>query len=359
MNDAETVFHRLLQPYRRAAPARAGAVLDLLADRIARYPTTPVEAFDVRVEGRVRRILLKLEGESPWRSIKGRTAISLICSVAHRITDGSRLVESTSGNLGVALAALAADLGLPFTAVVDDRLPDMMRRRMRAFGAELLPADGADGADRLQSRLNTVARQCAEDPGVVWPNQYDNPMNPRVHEIWTGPELLAQAPDAQALFVGVSTGGTLAGVSRAARAARPELKIVGVDVEGSRAFGGAAGVRILTGIGSGIPSRYLGDGVCDAVEVVSSLAGARQCRAWREATGLGLGGSSGAVLAAALGHLARHPELDRVLCLCPDLGENYADTIYDDAWALGHGLDAGSGAPHRCDVLSPVPERAS
>jgi N-(2-amino-2-carboxyethyl)-L-glutamate synthase len=163
----------------------------------------------------------------------------------------------------------------------------------------------------------------------------------------------------QALFVGVSTGGTLAGVSRAARAARPDLKVVGVDVEGSRAFGGPPGVRILTGIGSGIPSRYLEAGTCDAVQLVSSWAGARQCREWREATGLGLGGSSGAVLAAALHHLADHPELDHVLCLCPDLGENYVETIYDDAWALEQGLASPDAARPRFDVLSDVPEPAA
>jgi cysteine synthase len=313
--------------------ARAGEVLDLLAERIASYPVTPIVTFDVQVEGRRRRIQLKLEGESPWRSIKGRTAIGLIASVAWRVTERSRLIESTSGNLGVALAALSRELGLAFTAVVDDLLPTQMRQRIHADGALLLPADGNfAGGDRLASRIRTVSRICAADPNVIWTNQYENAANPLIHEVWTGPELLTQVPDVQAIFVGVSTGGTLGGLARATRTAGRDVKVVGTDVEGSRVFGGRAGPRVLTGIGASKPSKHLDASMCDAVEVMSSWDGIVQCRDWKQVTGLCLGGSSGVVLAAALRHLAAHPDLTTVACVCPDLGDNYTETIYNDEW---------------------------
>jgi cysteine synthase A len=339
MSRADEILDQLAQPDRTRVSDRTAKGFDLLAERIVDYPVTPVACYELQVAGRNRLIGFKLEGESPWRSIKGRTAIGLLASVLGRTTDRSTLIESTSGNLGVALSALAGDLDLPFIAVVDDRLPSAMERRMRLAGADLLPADpGPDGMDGLSRRLRTVARLRAADPDALWPDQYGNPVNPLVHRIWTGPELLAQAPQAQALFIGASTGGTLAGVSRAARAARADLKIVGVDVEGSRALGGPHGGRLLSGIGSSRVSEYCDQSTCDAVEVVSSRSGIVHCRAWQRATGLGLGGSGGAVLAAALRHLAAHPELTSVLCLCPDLGENYADTIYDDAWVQAQGI---------------------
>jgi cysteine synthase A len=321
------------------APARdalrADQILSMLADQVADYPATPVVDFGIKVTGKTRRIHLKLEGESPWRSIKGRTAISLMASIAPGVTESSHLVESTSGNLGVALAELARDLRLRFTAVTDDRLPDAMSRRMLKAGAELVLADrNLASGDRLLSRLKTVEQLCNADSASIWPNQYENPMNPLIHEIWTGPELLAQVPDVDAAFIAVSTGGTLAGVSRAVRAARRGIKIVGVDVEGSRALGGPDGSRILTGIGASRPSAFLDKSAYDAVETVSSWSGVQQCREWRRMTGLSLGGSSGVLLAAALRHLEQHPEITRVVCLCPDLGDNYVDTIYNDEWPL-------------------------
>src|SRR5450755_223241 len=354
MSRADEILGQLARPDRTRLSGHTAKGFDLLAERIAGYPVTPVVCYELRVAGRNRLIRFKLEGESPWRSIKGRTAIGLLASVLGRTTDRSALIESTSGNLGVALAALAGDLDLPFTAVVDDRLPSAMERRMRLAGADLQPADpGPDGTDGLSSRLRTVARLLAADPDALWPDQYGNLVNPLVHRVWTGPELLAQAPLAEALFIGASTGGTLAGISRAARAARPELKIVGVDVEGSRALGGPHGGRLLSGIGSSRVSGLCDQSTCDAVEVVSSRSGIVHCRAWQRATSLSLGGSGGAVLAAALRHLAAHPELTSVLCLCPDLGENYTDTIYDDAWVQAQGIAPDEPGmmeepPHEC-----------
>lgn len=344
MSHSDEVLSRIIPRLGDDATARAVKTVELLEACVAQYPVTPIASFELPIAGIVRRIHLKLEGNSPWRSIKGRTAISLVASVAARLTDESLIVESTSGNLGVALAELTHELGIPFSAVVDEALPGAMRSKMVAAGAEVVLADeGLPGDDRLTRRLATVRRLCASRPGVLWTNQYENVMNPLIHEVWTGPEFLRQVPDAQALFAGVSTGGTLCGISRAVRNAGAPIKVVAVDVEGSRALGGPAGNRILTGIGAGLPSRFLDDSSQDSVGIVSSVTGARLCREWRRSTGLGLGGSSGAVVAAALGHMEEHPEVTKIACVCPDLGENYLDTVYDDEWARTRGVGLGGG----------------
>ena len=323
-----------------ALSARGRAVLQTLVDHVSRYPRTPVRVFDVPVAGRKRRIRLKLEGESPWHSVKGRTAIGLLASLTGRMTTDSTVVESTSGNLGVALAGLCRANGVRFIAVVDDRLPSVMRRRIAEQGADVVVADHATAqGDRLAARMQRVDA-IAADPRILWPNQYDNPANPLTHELWTGPEFLEQVPQAQAIFVGASTGGTLAGCLRAARACGRPTKVVGVDVEGSRVFGGPAGERVLTGIGASRVSSHVNPAMCDAVETVIGWDSVRQCRRWKGATGLGLGGSSGAVLAAAMRHLSGHDDLTDVACLCPDLGDNYADTIYHDRWVADHFADA-------------------
>lgn len=314
--------------------SRAKRVMDVLVDTVAAYPETPVATFGVVVTGRRRLIHLKLEGFSPWGSIKGRTAVGLLASVAPLLTDHSRIVESTSGNLGVAMAGLCYELGVPFTAVVDDRLPVRMGQTIRNHGADLLivpPTDDTDH-DLLASRIRAAAQLSAVDQNVIWTNQYDNAANPLIHTLWTGPELLTQLPHVQAIVVAVSTGGTLRGLACATRSTAPDIMVIGADVVGSRVFGGQSGPRFLTGVGASRPSRHLQNVTCDAVEIVPSWHGVVRCREWRDKTGLSLGGSSGVVLAAALRCFAAHPELTAVACVCPDLGDNYADTIYNDYW---------------------------
>jgi N-(2-amino-2-carboxyethyl)-L-glutamate synthase len=310
----------------------SAALVGELRRLVAAYPVTPMVCISIEVAGRQRSVWLKLEGNSPWGSIKGRTAVGLLGSIADAYQPGRRLIESSSGNLGVALAALAQACGAALTVIVDERLPTALRQRMTGYGADVVIADPAPGVSDLQRRLDTIQRLLHDHPDWIWLDQYDNPANPRTHEIWTAPELLAQLPDFQAAFIGVSTGGTLAGIAACLRSTTPMTRLVGVDVEGSTIFGGVPGRRILTGIGASRASTHLMTTTLDAVRMVPSWTAVGCCRAFAEASGYTLGGSSGAALAACLQEMTADEQLVEAVCLCPDLGANYLDTIYSAEW---------------------------
>jgi N-(2-amino-2-carboxyethyl)-L-glutamate synthase len=302
----------------------------------------------IRLEGKSgpRLVWLKLESESPSGSVKYRTALSLLEGLVEqgRLRPGQTLVESTSGNLGLALAQLAYVGGWRFHAVVDPKSPAYYLRRIASFGAEYELVDRPDEhGNFLQARLERVAELSASSDHYVWPNQYGNADNPKAHFRSTAPELAEQTTGAlDAVFVAVSTGGTLAGIARYLRRATPRARIVGVDARGSVAFGGEPGPRRLTGIGSTRRSRFIEGWMYDDYLLVSDVEAFAACRAL-DSVGVGVGGSSGAVLAACSRYLERHPEIRFPICICADGREPYAKTIYDDEW-LGDQLSAVGAA---------------
>lgn len=312
---------------------------DLISD-IGGTPTVPVEMWI----GRRRWTLwLKLEGHNPLGSVKDRTACGLI-----RAAETQRLfqrplhiVESTSGNLGAALAAICEARGHSLTAVVDPKTTRRNLALMAEHGArvEMVDAPDADGS-HLRARIARV-RDIAEREGAYWTNQYANRANPDVHYLWTGPELVDDVgEDLDAVFVPVSTGGTLAGIARYVRSELPRApRLIGVDAAGSAALCGAHAERRLPGFGASFPSRFIAREHLDAVEWIPDAETVAVCRKLADEAGLFLGGSSGAVVAACVNHLGRHPGLNKPACICPDGGAKYADSIYDDGWVRAHGLD--------------------
>lgn len=251
------------------------------------------------------------------------------------------MIESTSGNLGLALACRCQAMGLPFTAVVDPRTGPSLVRGMLGYGARLVCADQSDGAGGyLLSRLATVRRLCAEDPRLLWTNQYENPANPAARET-TAAELAVQAPGLQAVFVPVSTGGTLAGIHQFGQRTGQVWQMVGVDVHGSVALGGQAGPRNLSGIGSSRRSNFKLSGPGAPRAEFVSTGETLACCDWAEREfGIGLGGSSGAALAAALRRMQSDSTLTDLVCICPDGAERYQHSIYDAGWRAPHGAQA-------------------
>lgn len=297
---------------------------------------TPIVDIDVEVAGCRRQIKLKLESHNIGGSIKARTACGLVRGLVDtgRLGPGDELIESTSGNLGIALTVLARCLGVGFTAVVDPLITTGAARRMTELGAKLVIVEERDKTGGyLLTRLATLRRLLAEDPRYVWTNQYENLDNVEVHRTRTGPEIVRQTGgQLDAVCAAISTGGTFAGLSRFFKESGSGTRMVAVDIEGSLAYGTRSAERHLSGIGASRRSSFLEDWLVDEIEHVSIGESAYFCRSVLAEHGIHLGASSGAVLAGCVRFLAANPDVRNVLCVCADGGDKYADTIYDDRW---------------------------
>ncbi|WP_031509452.1 cysteine synthase family protein [Streptomyces megasporus] len=290
---------------------------------------TPVRPVVVPLDDRTVRIWLKLEAENPFGSIKARTAAALLDALEEsgELRPGLRVVESTSGNLGVALAGLCRARGYACTLVVEPSTPKASVDRMIAYGAEVVTVREAPGGTTLDARLAAVREILEQDGGAVWTNQYESPANPGVHETHTAAELVEAAPEGgyDAVAVAVSTGGTLAGVASFLRRRAPATRIVAVDAVGSAAMGGTPAHRPhkLAGFGSGRVSRFIERHHWDDVVRLRDADAAAACSRIRERTGLSLGGSGGAAVLAAVVRASLDPTLRELACLCPDSGDKY------------------------------------
>ncbi|GAA0442537.1 2,3-diaminopropionate biosynthesis protein SbnA [Streptomyces sp. NPDC046215] len=281
---------------------------------------------------------MKCEGLNLGGSIKLRAAASMVAAAerSHLLREDSVLVESSSGNLGVALSVIAAGKGLRFTCVTDARCNKTTAATMRALGAELLVVDEPDPeGGYLKARLDRVRALCAQDDRYVWLNQYTNPANWGAHYEVTAPAILKHLPDVDVLFVGVGTGGTAMGCARYFRDSGSRARLVAVDAVGSVTFGAAPRPRLIPGLGAGVlPPLFDAEAFDDLVQV-SELDTVRLCRTLAS-HGMLFGGSTGTVVAGALQWLERY-DPSRTLssvCISPDMGDRYLTTIYDDRWAL-------------------------
>ncbi len=339
---------RMHVPGFRPAGAAGGRTerLKALRDIQQRLGNTPLCPVVLTIDGVERTVWLKFEGKNPAGSIKARTAFSLVADLEarERLHTGSLLVESTSGNLGVALAWICEALGLTFVAVVDPKIPPGLVDRMRHLGARVDMVDQPDThGNHLAARLAYVDELCRRDARCVWVDQYSSPANPHVHYRDTGREIWEQLADVEAVFVAVGTGGTLAGVARFFREANPATRVIGVDVPGSLVFGGVRAPRHLSGIGSARPSDFLNPSDSYQHSIVSEALAVAMCRRLACETGIRLGGSGGAALAACAQYLRAHPEAEHAVCLCPDGGESYTSTVYCDTWLHAAGIDPRCG----------------
>jgi cysteine synthase A len=295
---------------------------------------------------------MKGEWANPTGSIKDRTAYGLMGSLIKRgrLQNDSAVVESTSGNLGAALAFLSWRLGMDFIAVVDPKVTRESIHRMCQFRARIECVTEQDSTGGyLLTRLDRVREILGADSGgrIVWTDQYSNPANPASHFHMTAPELYRQmAGSIDALFVAVSTGGTLAGIARYFKEHSPSTHIIAVDAEGSVALGGAPAPRDLTGIGSSRPAVFISPDLYEACVWVSDRDAFAACRLVHESAQLRIGGSSGAVLVACARYLAVRPELERVICMMADSGDTYLSSIYNNAWLAARGVAlSSSGLP--------------
>ena len=280
-------------------------------------------------------LFLKCEGFNFAGSIKLKAAREMV-EIAERdavLTPGSVLVESSSGNLGVALSMIAASKGYRFLCVTDSRCNLSTRRLMEALGSQvhIITEPDADGGF-LGARINYVRALSATDDRYVWLNQYTHPGNWTAHHRTTAPAIARHFPRLDVLFVGAGTTGTLMGCARYFREWHRPVRIVAVDSVGSVTFGGAPGRRMIPGLGTSVCPPLLDEAYVDEVVRVEEADTIRACHRLAR-SGFLFGGSTGTVVSGAMGWLAQHDGRElTAAAIAPDLGERYLDTVYQTNW---------------------------
>jgi cysteine synthase A len=293
-------------------------------------------------------LYLKCEGFNFAGSIKLKAAASMVegAERAGVMRAGSVLVESSSGNLGVALSMIAASKGYGFVCVTDSKCNLQTRLLMEALGAKVHTITQPDPVGGLlAARMNYVRELCASDDRYVWLNQYSNDDAWKAHYRTTAPAIARQFPDLDVLFIGAGTTGTLMGCARWFRRRRRSVRIVAVDPVGSVSFGAPASRRMLPGLGMAMRPPLLDESFVDEVLHVEEADAVRTCHGLAR-RGFLFGGSTGTVVSGAVRWLEKHAaEAATAVALAPDLGERYLDTLYHANWVQDmygeNVLDAG------------------
>lgn len=287
------------------------------------------------------RLYGKLEMLNPGGSIKDRTALSILRDALEtgKISPGSVVVESTSGNMGIGLAQACSLYGLRFVCVVDPKTTDQNIRLLTAYGAEIdhiREPDPVTG-EYLQARINRVNYLLRNIGNSFWPNQYANPLNPKAHHHTMQEMVNALDGQLDYLFCAISTCGTMRGCAEYVREHGMKTKIMAVDAVGSVIFGGQpATKRLIPGHGAAVtPSLFQENLAYEAIHVtdVDCVIG---CRHLARKEAILAGGSSGAVITAV--KKVQHTIEPGAVCVAifPDRGERYLDTIYSNTWIREH-----------------------
>lgn len=279
------------------------------------------------------KLLAKLEYFNPAGSVKDRVARQMIQDAEQdgRWNEETVIVEPTSGNTGIGLAALGVAKGYRVILVMPETMSQERRSLMKAYGAELVLTPGAKG---MKGAIERAKELVQEIPGAVLAGQFENPSNPKAHQLSTGPEIYEDTDGQVDIFVaGVGTGGTITGVGSYLKEKLPHVKVIAVEPKDSPVLsGGAPGPHKIQGIGAGFIPDVLNTGIYDAVVPVSQEAAYQTAALAARTEGLLVGVSSGAVLWAAI-EQARLPEHEgkTIVALLPDTGERYLSCGLFDA----------------------------
>ena len=270
-------------------------------------------------------VLAKLEGFNPAGSAKDRVAAAMIAAAEAegKLCPGSTIIEPTSGNTGIGLAAMAAVKGYRVILTMPDSMSEERRRLLKAYGAELVLTPGSEGMAGAIRKAHELADTI---PNSFIPGQFDNPANAQAHYATTGPEIWNDTDGCVDIFVaGVGTGGTISGVGRYLREKNPSVQIIAVEPLGSPVLsGGSAGPHGLQGMGAGFVPQVLDTDVYDEVITVAEEDAFVAARAVARQEGVLVGISSGAALHAAQQVASRLENRGKtVVVLFPDTGERY------------------------------------
>ena len=300
---------------------------DTITDLIGSTPLLKLNRF-AAAENLGAEVYAKLEHFNPAGSVKDRIAYAMITDAEKNgaLKPGSVIIEPTSGNTGIGLAAVAAARGYRIIIVMPETMSVERRQLMKAYGAELVLTEGAKGMKGAIAKAQELA---AQTPDSFIPGQFTNPANPSAHRATTGPEIWNDTDGTVDIFVaGVGTGGTLTGVGEYLKSQNPNVKVVAVEPAGSPALSkGVAGAHKIQGIGAGFVPDTLNTKIYDEIITVENEDAFATGRELARKEGLLVGISSGAAVWAAA-QLAKRPENQgkRIVVLLPDTGDRYLST---------------------------------
>lgn len=303
--------------------ARYTSILEL----VGKTPLVEVSNYE-KANGLQATILAKLEYFNPAGSVKDRIAKAMIedAEANGKLKKGATIIEPTSGNTGIGLAAVAAAKGYKLIITMPETMSVERRNLIKAYGAEIVLTEGAKGMKGAIAKAQELAESI---PGSFIPGQFVNPANPAIHKATTGPEIWADTEGKVDIFVaGVGTGGTVTGVGEFLKSKNPDVKVVAVEPAGSPVLStGVAGAHKIQGIGAGFVPDVLNTKVYDEVITVENDAAFATGKAFGKIEGVLVGISSGAALWAAT-ELAKRPENKgkTIVVILPDTGDRYLST---------------------------------
>ncbi len=281
-------------------------------------------------------IFLKLEGFNITGSIKVKTAIGLIEDLERRgivRPHETVIVESSSGNLGIALSLVCAIKGYKFVCVTDSNSTRANIRGMELYGATVIVVNDRDAEGGfLANRFRAIDNILQSEPNSVWVNQYDNIANKNIHAAETANEIANEFEKVDWIFVGAGTTGTLAGISERLGQKFPKIKIVAVEPTGSVTFGGSPGKRNIPGIGTSLRPKLTDLCNPDRIVAIDEATTVEMCLSFARDYHLLVGGSTGTVLAAVQKLASEFTPGDTIVAISADLGDKYLDTVYNPAW---------------------------
>ena len=295
---------------------------------IGKTPLLQLNSYSKKVGISGTTILAKLEYLNPAGSVKDRIALAMIEDAEEKgiLKPGATIIEPTSGNTGIGLAAVAAAKGYHAILTLPDTMSVERRNLLKAYGAEIVLTEGAKG---MKGAIAKAEELHASTPGSIIPGQFVNPANPAVHKKTTGPEIWEQTDGKVDIFVaGVGTGGTLTGVGEYLKEKNPNVKIIAVEPASSPVLSkGTPGAHKIQGIGAGFVPDVLNTKIYDEIITVENEDAFTEGRNFAHSEGILVGISSGAALKAA-SVLAGRPENKgkTIVVLLPDSGDRYLST---------------------------------
>ena len=296
-------------------------------DLIGNTPLVEVQNLERKYDLKAK-VLVKREYFNPAGSVKDRIAKAMLEDAEEKgiLKEGSVIIEPTSGNTGIGLAAIAAVKGYRLILTMPDTMSVERRNILKAYGAELVLTEGIQGMKGAIARAKELAE---EIPGSFLPGQFENPSNPEIHRRTTGPEIWKDTDGNVDIFVaGVGTGGTITGVGEYLKSQNPGIQVVAVEPASSPVLSqGTGGAHKIQGIGAGFVPDTLNVKVYDEIFPVENEAAFQMGKEIARAEGVLVGISSGAALYAAL-ELAKRPEHEgkTIVALLPDSGDRYYST---------------------------------